>query len=119
MDQLEDWNLWTRYTIDEGFVAVEKTTSKYRVPDDARSAAERQARLDAAYPDALARQKALRLTVSPREIAEMAESYAHQQALLYVTRDHLRRLSRAHRLLAKLAAWRQPARDWMARRGML
>ena len=119
MDQLEDWNLWTRYTIEEDFVGVEKTTSKYRVPDDPRAAAERQARLDAAYADALARQKALRLTVSPRDIAEMAEAYAHQQALVYLTRDQLRRFSRAHRLLARLAAWRQPARDWMGRRGML
>ncbi|HSJ96361.1 MAG TPA: glycosyltransferase, partial [Myxococcota bacterium] len=62
MDQLEDWNLWTRYTIEDDLVTVEKTTSKYRVPDDAREAAERQARLDAAYPDAVARQRALTLT---------------------------------------------------------
>jgi GT2 family glycosyltransferase len=119
MEQLEDWNLWTRYTIDEDFAVVEKTTSKYRVPDDARAAAQRQARLDAAYADAIARQKGLRLTVSPRDIAEMAESYAQQQAVVYVTRDQLRRFSRAHRVLARLAAWRQPARDWMGRRGML
>ncbi|MEO8848820.1 MAG: glycosyltransferase family 2 protein, partial [Casimicrobiaceae bacterium] len=31
MDQLEDWNLWTRYTLDDDFLLVEKTTSKYRV----------------------------------------------------------------------------------------
>ena len=36
MDQLEDWNLWTRYTLEDDFVLVEKTTSKYRVPADTR-----------------------------------------------------------------------------------
>ena len=34
MDQLEDWNLWTRYTLEDDFVMVDKTTSKYRVPAD-------------------------------------------------------------------------------------
>ena len=52
MDQLEDWNLWTRYTLEDDFVLVEKTTSKYRVPADTRVAAERQALLDRAYDDA-------------------------------------------------------------------
>ena len=69
MDQLEDWNLWTRYTLEDDFVLVEKTTSKYRVPADARVAAERQALLDRAYADALERQRALRVTLSPREIS--------------------------------------------------
>src|SRR6185312_5733933 len=49
MDQLEDWNLWTRYTLADAFVMVEKTTSKYRVPADAYAAAGRQALLDRAY----------------------------------------------------------------------
>ena len=52
MDQLEDWNLWTRYTLEDDFVLVEKTTSKYRVPAGARDAAGRQELLDRAYRDA-------------------------------------------------------------------
>ena len=66
MDQLEDWNLWTRYTLDDDFVLVEKTTSKYRVPASAREAAARQALLDDAYRDAVERQRAMRMsTLSP------------------------------------------------------
>src|SRR5262249_34203968 len=64
MDQLEDWNLWTRYTLEDDFIAVEKTTSKYRVPAAAREAAGRQALLDQAYQDAIARQEAMRLSMS-------------------------------------------------------
>jgi GT2 family glycosyltransferase len=117
MDQLEDWNLWTRYTIEDDFVPVEKTTSKYRVPDDPRTAASRQALLDAAYPDAVERQRQLRLTLSPREIAQMAESYSREQAVVHATRNAMRQLVSSNRLFARVAAWRAPTRAWLSRRG--
>jgi GT2 family glycosyltransferase len=106
MDQLEDWNLWTRYTIEDDLVCVAKTTSKYRVPDDPRIAAERQARLDAAYAGAVERQRQLKLTLSPREIAQMAESYSREQAVVHATRNTMRRIARSNRLFARLAALR-------------
>ena len=109
MDQLEDWNLWTRYTLEDDFVLVEKTTSKYRVPANSRVAAERQALLDRAYIDALERQRALRVTLSPRQISEMADTYVRGQAVMVVTRNDLRRIVGSNRLLARLAAYRQPA----------
>ena len=118
MDQLEDWNLWTRYTIEDDFVPVEKTTSKYRVPDDPRLAAERQARLDAAYAGAVERQRALRLTLSARDIALMAESYSREQAVVLATRNAVRQLVSSNRVFARLAAWRAPTRAWLRRRGL-
>ena len=119
MDQLEDWNLWTRYTLSDAFVLVEKTTSKYRVPADAFVAAARQALLDRAYADALERQRAMRVAYSPREISEMADAYARSQTVVMVTRGDLRRLVEARPLIARLAAWRQPAKEWMRRRRIL
>jgi GT2 family glycosyltransferase len=98
MEQLEDWNLWTRYTLDDDFVLLEKTTSKYRVPADAREAADRQAMLDRAYAAALERQRTMRGAFSPRDVLGMAERYA-----------------RRHRLLARVAG-RVPAADRMLRR---
>ena len=118
MDQLEDWNLWTRYTLQDDFVHVEKTTSKYRVPADARDAAERQAKLDAAYRGAAERQRALMLTLSAREIAEMAEAYARSRSVVLVTRDQLRRVALSNRVLSRMAAWRHPVREWLRRRGL-
>jgi hypothetical protein len=109
MDQLEDWNLWTRYTLEDEFVLVEKTTSKYRVPANARVAADRQALLDRAYRDALERQRELRVTLSPREISEMADAYVRGQAVMMVTRGDLRRIVGSNRLLSRLAAYRAPA----------
>jgi GT2 family glycosyltransferase len=119
MDQLEDWNLWTRYTLEDDFAFLEKTTSKYRVPAEAFAAAERQALLDRAYADALERQRTMRVTFSPREISEMADAYARSQTVVMVTRGDLRRLVRARPLVARLAAWRHPAQEWMRRRGLL
>jgi GT2 family glycosyltransferase len=119
MDQLEDWNLWTRYTLEDDFVMVEKTTSKYRVPANSRIAAERQALLDRAYRDALERQRALHVTLSPRQISDMADAYARGQSLMMVTRGDLRRFMGSHRLLARLATYRQPARRALRRLGLL
>ncbi len=117
MDQLEDWNLWTRYTLEDDFALVEKTTSKYRVPADARETALRQELLDNAYVDALERQRELAVTLSPRAISEMADAYVRGQAVMMVTRSDLRRFLGSHRVLARLAAYRHPARRVMRRLG--
>ncbi len=119
LDQLEDWNLWTRYTLEDDFVLVEKTTSKYRVPADVFVRAERQALLDRAYADALERQRKMRVTFSPREISEMADAYVRTETVVMVTRGDLRRLVRARPLFARLAAWRRPAKEWFRRRRLL
>ena len=119
MDQLEDWNLWTRYTLEDDFVLVEKTTSKYRVPANARVAADRQALLDRAYRDALERQRELRVTLSPREISEMADAYVRGQAVMMVTRNDLRRFVGSNRLLSRLAAYRAPAGRVLRRMRMI
>jgi uncharacterized protein (DUF1778 family) len=119
MDQLEDWNLWTRYTLEDDFVLVEKTTSKYRIPADARVAADRQAMLDQAYAAALEKQRALSMTLSPREISEMADAYVRSQAVVMISQTDLRRWIVTHPFLARLAAWRRPAREFLRRRKVL
>ena len=82
MEQLEDWNLWTRYTLDDDFVLVPKTTSKYRVPADEREAAARQALLDRAYATALERQATMRAALSPVQVVAMADAHARRHRLL-------------------------------------
>jgi GT2 family glycosyltransferase len=118
MDQLEDWNLWTRYTLDDDFVMVEKTTSKYRIPARARDAASRQELLDKAYLDAVERQRALKLTLSPYDITRMTESYVRSQSVVMVSRVDLRRFIGARPWLARVAAWRQPVMRRLRRRGV-
>jgi GT2 family glycosyltransferase len=65
MDQLEDWNLWTRMAAKHDFAMVDKTTSKYRVPANAAAAGQRQDALDRAYADAVARQADIHMDVTP------------------------------------------------------
>lgn len=117
MDQLEDWNLWTRYTLDDDFVLVEKTTSKYRVPAGGRDAADRQERLDLAYQDAVDRQHAMAVTLSPHQISTMAEDYARSQSVVLLSRSDLRRYVRERPWLARIAAWRHPVSRHLKRRG--
>ncbi|MBS0322190.1 MAG: glycosyltransferase family 2 protein [Proteobacteria bacterium] len=117
MDQLEDWNLWTRYTLDDDFVLVEKTTSKYRVPARSDDAAARQRLLDEAYRDAVARQAAMRLTTSPRAVAQMVDTYARSQSVVLVSRDDVRRFIGGHRMLARAFAWRGPVMRRLRRFG--
>jgi GT2 family glycosyltransferase len=119
MDQLEDWNLWTRYTLEDDFVLVPKTTSKYRVPVDVRIAADRQALLDRAYADAIERQRRMRVSFSPREISEMAEAYARRQTIVMVTRGDVRRFVGANRMMSRLAAYRPIAGRVLRRMGWL
>lgn len=46
LDNLEDWNLWVRYTSDASFKMIPKTTSMYRTPWDLAEKSRRQAVLD-------------------------------------------------------------------------
>jgi glycosyltransferase involved in cell wall biosynthesis len=110
MDCLEDWNLWTRYSLANDFEFVDKTTSKYRVPEQASVAAERQQVLDDAYAGAVERQRELRISISPREISEMLEAHARKETLMMVTRSDLRRFVGRHPALARAATYRQSLR---------
>jgi GT2 family glycosyltransferase len=70
MDQLEDWNLWTRYTLEDRFMLADKTTSLYRVPAQPDVAIQRQEALDQAYRAARERQLAMRAALSPALILD-------------------------------------------------
>jgi hypothetical protein len=105
MDQLEDWNLWTRYTLQDEFTMVPRTTSKYRVPADGDEAARRQDVLDQAYVQAIERQREMRASLSPRDVVAMAEAYARRTNLVnrmaHRVADHV---PTAARLLKRVTA---------------
>jgi hypothetical protein len=118
MDQLEDWNLWTRYTIEDEFVPVEKTTSKYRVPDDPRAAAARQEKLDAAYADAIAAPAAAAPhAFTARDRADGRDLLA-RAGVVHATRNAMRQIATSNRVFARVASWRAPTRAWFRRRGL-
>lgn len=90
MDQLEDWNLWTRYTIDESFLQVRKVTSKYRVPATATVSVERQQKLDESYQSAVDRQRNMTFIASPAYVRELAQAYAQQNAMVHIGKDEVK-----------------------------
>jgi GT2 family glycosyltransferase len=90
MDQLEDWNLWTRYTLNDDFVFVEKTTSIYRVPADRSVQNERQQKLDEAYQMALCKQETMRAELCPCDFTKAVAEYVRSQSLVLVTKQDLR-----------------------------
>lgn len=78
LDQLEDWNLWVRYSLHRDFMMVDKVTSLYRVPARADHAADRQQVLDDYYAKAVAKHGQLKLQLSPNDVVAMAYGFSLQ-----------------------------------------
>lgn len=74
LENLEDWNLWVRYSLHHDFLMVPKVTSLYRVPAGNAQAVERQTVLDDYYAKAQQKHSTLRLEVSPTDVLKMSEA---------------------------------------------
>ena len=72
LENLEDWNLWTRYSLRQDFVLLEKATSLYRVPDNRETVRKRQGQLDDYYSLAVMKQREMAITLSPAEVTAYA-----------------------------------------------
>lgn len=101
LNQLEDWNLWTRYTLHDDFKLIEKTTSLYRVPSQSDISLARQIALDEAYASAQEKQGNLTITLKVREIKAMLEEAANQNVPVR-TATKLKRWIRKNRTLLTL-----------------
>ncbi len=115
LENLEDWNLWVRYSLKNEFKLVHKVTSLYRVPDNIDKALQRQSVLDDYYAKAQAKHAQLKLELSPPEIIEIAQEFAKQNQVVGVPTSWVRTmvlktpvLNRLyHPLKRLLSIWRQ------------
>jgi len=82
LENLEDWNLWVRYSLRHEFLLVPKVTSLYRVPSVAEHAVQRQQQLDEYYAKAQAQHAKLRIELCPPEILAIAQALSRE---LYVS----------------------------------
>jgi GT2 family glycosyltransferase len=73
LDNLEDWELWVRYTQKRDFYLVKKTTSLYRIPACPENAVNRQKILDNYYEKAKNKQKNIKITLTPIDIVCLAD----------------------------------------------
>jgi GT2 family glycosyltransferase len=106
LDQLEDWNLWTRYALADDFAFVPKTTSKYRVPANSKQSAARQSQLDAAYQIVKAKQAQMRIETTPFAVSAMVEDYLRNESLIHISKTDVRRWMAGHGVLRTLASYR-------------
>lgn len=84
LDNLEDWNLWVRYSMEHDFMMVPKVTSLYRVPAENNKAVERQTVLDDYYAIAQAKHSQLKIEISPPEILKIAEQLSKELYILAI-----------------------------------
>ena len=92
LDNLEDWNLWVRYSLKNDFELVPKVTSLYRVPNDVNKALQRQSLLDDYYAKAQAKHAELRVELSPTEIIQIAQELSRQSSVVGVPMSLLKRI---------------------------
>jgi len=92
LDNLEDWNLWVRYSLHDDFLMVPKVTSLYRVPYANAQALERQKVLDDYYGKAQQKHSELRVELSPTDVLKMAEDLSRELYLVNVPAHRLRAL---------------------------
>lgn len=93
LENLEDWNLWVRYSLRHDFKMVPKVTSLYRVPAKNGEAAERQKILDEFYSKAQEKHSGLRIETSPTEILEISREMAASLYVFAVPASRLRNLA--------------------------
>lgn len=99
LENLEDWNLWTRYSLEHDFLLVEKTTSLYRVPADKKEMVRRQKGLDGYYEKAVEKQRALQVHLSPADVMAYAEELSDNINAVVIPFFRIRNLLVRNRLL--------------------
>ena len=92
LENLEDWNLWVRFSLKHDFLLIPKVTSLYRVPNDVDKALQRQLVLNDYYAKALAKNSELKVEFSPTEIIQIAQELNRQNNVVGVSSSFLKRL---------------------------
>jgi glycosyltransferase involved in cell wall biosynthesis len=111
LENLEDWNLWVRYSLKSDFKLIAKVTSIYRVPDQLEKALQRQAVLDNYYAKAKAKHDLLKVELTLPEIQQIVEEISHQNQLAGVPTSWLKQVVIRTPLLRNLY---HPLKNWVS-----
>ena len=100
LENLEDWNLWTRYSLKNDFQYIAKTTSVYRVPAENSISLLRQDVLDSYYNKAVDKQRLLQLeNYNVAEVMAMYKELNNQLIMFQISKDSLRNTIRKYKVL--------------------
>ena len=91
LENLEDWNLWVRYSLKNDFKLVPKVTSLYRVPDQLDKALQRQAVLNEYYATAKAKHDLLKVELTLPEIQQIVDEMTRQSQVAGVPTTWLKK----------------------------
>lgn len=91
LDNLEDWNLWTRYACNSPFIHIKKTTSLFRTPIKKSTANAREELMRTYYETALEEQHKIPLkNITAAEIREEIQPYKNEITRLNIDIENLR-----------------------------
>jgi hypothetical protein len=111
LENLEDWNLWVRYSLKNDFKLVPKVTSIYRVPDQLEKALQRQAVLDNYYAKAKAKHDLLKVELTLPEIQQIVEEISRQNQVVGVPTSWFKQVVMNTPLLRNLY---HPLKKWVS-----
>jgi glycosyltransferase involved in cell wall biosynthesis len=109
LENLEDWNLWVRYSLKNEFKLISKVTSIYRVPDQIEKALKRQSVLDDYYANAKTKHDLLKVELSLPEIQQIVEEFSRQNQVVGVPTSWLKQVVLSTPLLRNLY---HPLKKW-------
>jgi hypothetical protein len=109
LENLEDWNLWVRYSLKNDFKLIPKVTSIYRVPDQLEKALQRQSLLDDYYAKAKAKHDLLKVELTLPEIQKIVEEVTRQSQVAGVPTSWLKQILMQTPLLRSLY---HPMKKW-------
>ena len=109
LENLEDWNLWVRYSLKSDFKLISKVTSLYRVPDQLEKALKRQAVLDDYYAIAKTKHDLLKVELTLPEIQQIVEEISRQNQVAGVPTSWLKQVVLSTPLLRNLY---HPLKKW-------
>lgn len=92
MENLEDWNLWTRYSLRHDFLLIEKATSLYRVPGHWKKSRARQMQLDVYYALAQEKQKTMMVSLSPADVISYAAELSRNIYAVSIPKSQIRNM---------------------------
>ena len=92
LENLEDWNLWVRYSLKNDFKLVPKVTSLYRVPEQLEKAIQRQAVLDDYYAIAKSKHDKLKVELTLPEIEQIVQEMTRQSQVAGVPTSLLKQI---------------------------
>ena len=91
LDALEDWNLWTRYSLTDDFYHINKVTSMYRVPAKVDNSLERISKMDNFKAVARKEHQAMKLQMSVDEFLRMHDELNVHSCLIYIDKEMARK----------------------------